>query len=118
MNKFLVSAAIVGVAAAVSTSAKAEINCYGIAKAGQNDCPAYDGSHSCAGQAQRSYLPVDWIYADDSEACKRKCGSPNQPGTPDPQFCNSAAANQPGAGQGGNTIMPVDPGKNYIMPVN
>ena len=26
--------------------------CYGIAKAGKNDCAAANGSHSCAGQAK------------------------------------------------------------------
>jgi len=34
--------------------------CYGVAKAGQNDCAAADGSHSCAGQATTDNAPVEW----------------------------------------------------------
>jgi uncharacterized membrane protein len=34
--------------------------CYGIAKAGQNDCAA--GKHSCAGQSKADNDPMDWKY--------------------------------------------------------
>ncbi|MEO0062279.1 MAG: hypothetical protein RLZZ08_839 [Pseudomonadota bacterium] len=34
--------------------------CYGIAKAGQNDCASKNGSHSCAGQAKKDNDPNDW----------------------------------------------------------
>ena len=117
MNKLLVSAAVFGVAASVAAaaSAKSQVNCYGIAKAGKNDCPAYDSSHSCAGQAKRSFLPVDWVYEDTGEICKRKCGSPDKPGAPDPNFCNVAAT---GAGAGGNTTMPIEEDDTYTMPAN
>ena len=37
--------------------------CYGIAKAGQNDCANLSGSHSCAGQTQVSGDAADWKYA-------------------------------------------------------
>lgn len=36
--------------------------CYGIAKAGKNDCAAKDGSNSCAGQAKKDASPNDWVY--------------------------------------------------------
>lgn len=36
--------------------------CYGIAKAGQNDCAAADGSHSCAGQSKVSGAGGSWLY--------------------------------------------------------
>lgn len=36
--------------------------CFGIAKAGQNDCASKNGSHSCAGQATSSNAPYDWNY--------------------------------------------------------
>lgn len=36
--------------------------CYGIAKAGQNDCATADGSHSCAGQAKEDKSPNEWKY--------------------------------------------------------
>ena len=36
--------------------------CYGIAKAGQNDCANLAGSHSCAGQAKVDSDPGEWRY--------------------------------------------------------
>lgn len=36
--------------------------CYGIAKAGQNDCANLGGTHSCAGQAKVSDHPGEWKY--------------------------------------------------------
>jgi uncharacterized membrane protein len=34
--------------------------CYGIAKAGQNDCANLSGTHSCAGQAKVDKDPGEW----------------------------------------------------------
>lgn len=39
--------------------------CYGIAKAGKNDCAAKDGSSSCAGQAKKDGGPNDWVYVPE-----------------------------------------------------
>ena len=36
--------------------------CYGIAKAGQNDCANLGGTHSCAGQAKDDNGPREWKY--------------------------------------------------------
>ncbi len=36
--------------------------CYGIAKAGQNDCANLTGSHSCAGQSKVSDHAAEWKY--------------------------------------------------------
>lgn len=36
--------------------------CYGIAKAGQNDCANLTGSHSCAGQSKVSDDAAEWKY--------------------------------------------------------
>ena len=36
--------------------------CYGVAKAGKNDCSAKDGSNSCAGRAKKDGNVNDWIY--------------------------------------------------------
>jgi len=41
---------------------KAKEKCYGIAKAGQNDCANLSGSHSCAGQAKVDNAPDEWKY--------------------------------------------------------
>jgi len=56
--------------------------CYGIAKAGQNDCASKNGSHSCAGQAWVDGSPDDWNYVAkgtcqqlggmDAETAKKK----------------------------------------------
>lgn len=34
--------------------------CYGVAKAGQNDCASPNGSHSCAGQAKKDNDANEW----------------------------------------------------------
>lgn len=36
--------------------------CFGIAKAGANDCASATGSHSCAGTATKDGDPGDWKY--------------------------------------------------------
>jgi uncharacterized membrane protein len=36
--------------------------CFGIAKAGANDCASATGSHSCAGTATKDNDPGDWKY--------------------------------------------------------
>jgi uncharacterized membrane protein len=38
----------------------AKDKCYGIAKAGQNDCAA--GKHACAGQSTVDNDPISWKY--------------------------------------------------------
>ena len=41
---------------------KAEMEkCFGIAKAGMNDCSSNKAAHSCAGQATRSNDPMDFV---------------------------------------------------------
>lgn len=34
--------------------------CYGIAKAGKNDCGT--AAHACSGQSQKDSDPVEWLY--------------------------------------------------------
>jgi uncharacterized membrane protein len=34
--------------------------CYGIAKAGENNCANLSGTHSCAGEASQDNSPVEW----------------------------------------------------------
>ena len=36
--------------------------CFGVAKAGQNDCASASGAHSCAGQAAKDNDLGDWKY--------------------------------------------------------
>lgn len=50
----LLAAALAGLAAAPLTAAHAQdkVQCYGVAKAGQNDCASKTGVHDCAGEAK------------------------------------------------------------------
>ena len=69
MNKTLIatttlaSALAFAVGQAQAADAKPpQEKCFGVAKAGQNDCAAADGSHSCAGQAKADKDANDWVY--------------------------------------------------------
>ena len=63
-----IHAAIAGLLAlGIATAASAQIpeqkskdKCYGVAKAGQNDCAA--GKHACAGQSTVDNDPLSWKY--------------------------------------------------------
>lgn len=46
--------------------------CYGLAKAGQNDC-ASTGNHSCAGLSKADADPQSWIYVP-AGYCERIVG--------------------------------------------
>ena len=56
----------VGTLAAGSVAAQdkagAKEKCFGIAKAGQNDCANAAGTHSCAGQSKADMSPDEWKY--------------------------------------------------------
>lgn len=48
--------------ASTPVAAQEKEKCFGIAKAGQNDCANLSGSHSCAGQAKVDMSKDDWKY--------------------------------------------------------
>ncbi len=48
--------------------------CYGVAKAGKNDCHAKDGSHSCAGQSKKDADANAWVYVPKG-LCDKLAGS-------------------------------------------
>ncbi len=48
--------------AAAQDKSKAKEKCYGIAKAGQNDCSNLAGTHTCAGQSKVDNDPGEWKY--------------------------------------------------------
>ena len=48
--------------AATPAMAQSKEKCFGIAKAGQNDCANLSGSHSCAGQAKVDNDKGEWKY--------------------------------------------------------
>ncbi len=42
--------------------------CYGVAKAGQNDCGT--SKHACAGQASKDSDPAEWVYVPTGTCAK------------------------------------------------
>lgn len=46
----------------IPAAAQEKEKCYGIAKAGQNDCANLSGTHSCAGQSKLDMSKDDWKY--------------------------------------------------------
>ena len=50
------------VAAQAKDPGKSHEKCYGISKAGQNDCANVAGTHSCAGQSKADMSADDWKY--------------------------------------------------------
>ena len=67
----LLSTLLVATPVAAQDSGKEK--CYGIAKAGQNDCANLTGSHSCAGQSKVSDDAAEWKYVKKGE-CKTMKG--------------------------------------------
>jgi len=73
----IVSSAIIAVSSinlSQADNADNKEKCYGIAKAGANDCKSRDHSHSCAGKATVDNSPNDFL-AVDKGTCKAKGGT-------------------------------------------
>lgn len=72
-HKLVISAALTAALAAATVSSVAvaadKEKCYGVAKAGQNDCGNIQGTHSCAGQAEVDNDPGEWKLVD-AGTCK------------------------------------------------
>jgi uncharacterized membrane protein len=62
VSSALASALALGLVGQVAAQEKGKEKCYGIAKAGQNDCASLSGTHSCAGQTKDDLSPLDWKY--------------------------------------------------------
>lgn len=60
LTSALATAMALGLAGPAAAQAKEK--CYGIAKAGQNDCANLAGTHSCAGQSKVDMDPGEWKY--------------------------------------------------------
>jgi uncharacterized membrane protein len=85
MNKrqALIAAALVSVCAATAGTASAAAasdkeKCYGIAKAGQNDCASANGSHSCAGQSKTDGGAAEWKFVAKG-TCEKAGGKTTAP---------------------------------------
>ena len=57
----------------VEAGKKSKEKCYGVAKAGMNDCGSLDGAHSCAGQAKTDNDPNEWVYLPEG-ICDKLAG--------------------------------------------
>jgi uncharacterized membrane protein len=79
MAKLALSAAVAAaVALAVAPAAQAQfrgMKCYGIAKAGQNDCAHAKGIHLCSGEALVDYDGGDWKLVKTAAECEAKSGA-------------------------------------------
>lgn len=52
----------------------AKEKCFGVAKAGQNDCASVSGVHSCAGQSKTDGAKSEWKYVAKG-TCQQVGGS-------------------------------------------
>lgn len=58
----LASVIALGAGAGAQAADAPKEKCFGVAKAGQNDCASATGTHSCAGQAKTDNDPAEWKY--------------------------------------------------------
>jgi uncharacterized membrane protein len=98
--QLLISSAIAGLlAAGVSVSANAQDKapvkekCYGVAKAGKNDCGT--AKHSCAGKAEKDNLPEEWKFVDKG-TCEKMDGKLKRPAADAAKTDGKAPATQYG----------------------
>jgi len=73
VSSALASALALGLVGTAAAQDKGKEKCYGIAKAGQNDCANLSGSHSCAGQTKADNSSDDWKYVAKG-TCKDLAG--------------------------------------------
>lgn len=62
-NKTLIAVALAGMMGSTVAVAAEPVKmekCWGVAKAGQNDCATKNGSHSCAGQSKKDMDMNEW----------------------------------------------------------
>ena len=62
VSSALASALALGLVGQVAAQDKGKERCYGVAKAGQNDCANLSGTHSCAGQSKTDNAVEEWKY--------------------------------------------------------
>jgi uncharacterized membrane protein len=62
LSSALASALALGLVTQASAEEKAKEKCFGVAKAGQNDCATLTGTHSCAGQAKTDKDANEWKF--------------------------------------------------------
>jgi uncharacterized membrane protein len=75
LSSALASVLALGLVSTTSAHAqeKGKEKCFGVVKAGQNDCANLSGSHSCAGQAKADMVADEWKYVAKG-SCKEMKG--------------------------------------------
>ena len=78
MDKSKLLLAVTAATAFMATESAADnhdrVKCYGVAKAGQNDCGRHGGGHSCAGKAKTDYDPKEWKYMTKADCIEHGGG--------------------------------------------
>ena len=73
-----VAAAVAGAVSAVGIAgavhAQDQVQCFGISKAGENDCASAAGIHSCAGQSAVDYSFQDFKLVESDLVCAEHGG--------------------------------------------
>lgn len=80
----LAGAIVLGVSAAANTAQAGDDmeKCYGVVKAGKNDCGNASGSHSCAGHATEDGAGGEWLFVPKG-TCERLVGGHTEPAKDD-----------------------------------
>lgn len=85
-SKFLTAASIIALGLAANNTTvnaadeeAAKEKCYGVVKAGANDCASADGAHSCAGQASEDANANEWVLVPEGLCDKLSGGSKEAP---------------------------------------
>ena len=73
VSSALASVLALGLVNTVAAQDKGKEKCYGVAKAGQNDCANLAGTHSCAGQSKVDNDAGEWKYVAKG-SCKELKG--------------------------------------------
>lgn len=60
LSAALAATLAVGTTLSTTVAAEGKEKCFGIVKAGQNDCANLSGTHSCAAQATVDNAPDEW----------------------------------------------------------
>lgn len=84
-TKFLVAASVL--ATALSQNANAHLKpkeneekCYGVVKAGKNQCTSEANKHQCAGQARVDSDPYEWVIVPKG-LCEKLVNGSTEPGS-------------------------------------
>jgi uncharacterized membrane protein len=72
LSSALATALALGLVGEAAAQDKGKEKCYGVAKAGQNDCANLSGSHTCAGQSKADMSADEWKYVAKGSCVKLK----------------------------------------------